>query len=176
MLGTLRDYRDPGAADGRSRHVRDDPKAGGEGVARASEHFFDGWVVRTREPLSGGAVAVALAAPAVTTGWGGPGGGTDPTSVVRKAQSLAPETLDAVRPTAGSAATSVEGGGGEKCPGLDGGPGRGKTPQVALVGRRGCAERVVHVHEHRFGMPPHVLRPGVRRRGRVAVTRPADES
>ncbi|MFR9789721.1 hypothetical protein ACL07V_13775 [Streptomyces sp. MB22_4] len=69
-------------------------------------------------------MAVALAVPAMTTGCGGPGGGTDPTSVVKKAQSLAQETLDAVRPTAGSAATSVEGGGWEKCPAGEPGPDR----------------------------------------------------
>lgn len=67
---------------------------------------------------------MAVAALAVTTGCGGPGGDTDPGSVVKKAQSLAQETLDAVRPAAGSAATSVEGGSWEKCPSEEPGPDR----------------------------------------------------
>jgi hypothetical protein len=66
------------------------------------------------EWLSKGAAAAAVVALAATAGCGV--GGTDPKSVVNKAQSLAQETLEAIRPTIGSAATtSVDSSRWEKC-------------------------------------------------------------
>ncbi|MER6384200.1 hypothetical protein [Streptomyces sp. NPDC001250] len=60
--------------------------------------------------------AAAVAALAATAGCGGPGfGGTDPKSVVERAQSLAQETLEAVRPTIGSATASVDSSRWSKC-------------------------------------------------------------
>ncbi|MEW2622202.1 hypothetical protein [Streptomyces sp. NPDC048106] len=70
-------------------------------------------------------MVAAVAALAVTTGCGGSGGdGKDPQSVVKKARSLAQETLEAVRPAIGSADTSVDGGSWEKCPTEAPGPDR----------------------------------------------------
>ncbi|MGW3197585.1 hypothetical protein ACWDBD_23935 [Streptomyces sp. NPDC001118] len=72
--------------------------------------------MKMTERLSKGAAAAAVAALAATAGCGGSGiGGTDPKSVVNKAQSLAQETLQAVRPTIDSAATSVKRSGWKKC-------------------------------------------------------------
>ncbi|MFE9452676.1 hypothetical protein [Streptomyces sp. NPDC006739] len=68
------------------------------------------------ERLHKGAAAAAVAALAATAGCGGAGiVGTDPKSVIKKAQTLAQETLDAIRPTLGSAATSVDSSGWHKC-------------------------------------------------------------
>ncbi|MFE9454887.1 hypothetical protein [Streptomyces sp. NPDC006739] len=69
-----------------------------------------------RERLSKGSAVAALVALAATAGCGGLGiGGSDPTSVVKKAQSLAQQTLEAVRPAIGSGAASVDRSGWEKC-------------------------------------------------------------
>lgn len=69
------------------------------------------------EWLSKGAAAAAVVALAATAGCGGSEGvgGTDPKSVVKKAQTLAQETLEAIRPTIGSAATSLKRSGWKKC-------------------------------------------------------------
>ncbi|MGW1282759.1 hypothetical protein ACWD4N_03345 [Streptomyces sp. NPDC002586] len=68
------------------------------------------------ERLSKGAAAAAVAALTATAGCGGAGvGGTDPKSVVKKAKSLEQETLEAIRPNIGSAATSVDSSRWSKC-------------------------------------------------------------
>ncbi|MGV4988708.1 hypothetical protein ACVB8X_37635 [Streptomyces sp. NRAIS4] len=72
--------------------------------------------MKMRERLSKGAAAAAVVALAATAGCGGLGvGGSDPKSVVKKAQSLAQQTLEAIRPAIGSAAASVDRSGWEKC-------------------------------------------------------------
>ena len=68
------------------------------------------------ERLSKGVAAAAVVALAATAGCGASADdGTDPKSVVKKAQTRAQETLEAVRPTSGSAATSVKRSGWKKC-------------------------------------------------------------
>lgn len=66
-----------------------------------------------KEWLSKEAAAALVVVLAATAGCGV--GGTDPKLVVNKAQSLAQETLEVIRPTIGSAATSVDSSGWEKC-------------------------------------------------------------
>jgi hypothetical protein len=66
------------------------------------------------ERLSKGAAIAAVAAlAAVTSGCGS--GGADPTTVETKAQTLAQQTLEAVHPAIGTAATSVGESGWKKC-------------------------------------------------------------
>ncbi|MGW1290561.1 hypothetical protein ACWD4N_45050, partial [Streptomyces sp. NPDC002586] len=68
------------------------------------------------ERLSMGAAAASVAVLVAIAGCGGSGfGGTDPKSVVKKAQALAQVTLQAVRPAIGSAATSVDSSRWSKC-------------------------------------------------------------
>lgn len=69
--------------------------------------------VKMTERLAKEAAVAAVVVLAAVSGCGV--GGTDPKSVEEKAQTLAQQTLEAVRPVTGSVATSVKRSGWEKC-------------------------------------------------------------